>query len=284
MTKELFVKELESKLNASIPTGYGIEVREIEKDGCNKTTIICRKPTATIAPVFYVDMLFKAYNNGESIESIIEYIIDESVSMKDDTADDLMANLSNKSYVLDNVVAVLVGENAKSRIDEQNCIYEPFNDMYIVYEIVVNVCGQQGTVRLTDSMLTACGATREEVIIFGKSNARENLGYVCTDLGELIGLGKGNTNMYVLTNKESYKGAYSVFYADLKGIADKLGANLVLLPSSIHEWIIVADDGRDVEDLKVMVKSVNGTMSKDEQLSDNVYYYNAETETFGLMK
>ena len=55
--------------------------------------------------------------------------------------------------------------------------------------------------------------------------------------------------------------------------------NLYLLPSSIHEWIIVLEqEGFDEETLKDMVCEVNHTqVACDEVLSNQVYFYNKDT-------
>ena len=87
--------------------------------------------------------------------------------------------------------------------------------------------------------------------------------------------------MYVLTNKEKLQGASTILYPDvLSTFADRKNANLWLLPSSIHEWIIICDDGNmNRETLSEMIQEVNGSqLAVDEILSDHPYYYNRTTK------
>ena len=58
-------------------------------------------------------------------------------------------------------------------------------------------------------------------------------------------------------------------------IAEQVGSSYYILPSSIHETLVVPfSDGMNVEDLKNMVHEVNSTqLSADEILSDSVYIY-----------
>ena len=81
--------------------------------------------------------------------------------------------------------------------------------------------------------------------------------------------------MFVLTNTAKYMGA-GVIYCDevLKAIHKKLG-DFFILPSSIHEVIIVpADNGINKTGLTEMVKSINaGVVLEDEQLSDEAFLY-----------
>ena len=60
-------------------------------------------------------------------------------------------------------------------------------------------------------------------------------------------------------------------------IAEKLG-DFYVLPSSIHEVMIVPKStGRSLEELELMVRSVNSSeVEPDEVLSDHVYEYDAK--------
>lgn len=101
---------------------------------------------------------------------------------------------------------------------------------------------------------------------------REGLQPVKVTLGEEIQL-----PMYVLTNREKYLGASCIFYPEvLKDIANRLKDNLYILPSSIHECIIMPASGQYTQDsLMEMVKDINESeLEAGEVLSDRVYFYN----------
>ena len=50
-----------------------------------------------------------------------------------------------------------------------------------------------------------------------------------------------------------------------------------ILPSSIHEWIVVPASVQDPDVLRSIVQEINGsTVDEAEQLSDSVYTYSAE--------
>ncbi len=88
--------------------------------------------------------------------------------------------------------------------------------------------------------------------------------------------GQDESPMYVLTNRNSQNGAACIRYPNvLKECADRLGSDLYILPSSIHEVILIKDYGIDDADvLRNMVKDVNRTqLAPEEVLSDQVYYY-----------
>lgn len=82
--------------------------------------------------------------------------------------------------------------------------------------------------------------------------------------------------MYVLTNESRRNGATSILYeGELERIGRKLKDDFYILPSSIHEVIIVPMScGHSRDELRRMVKEINLTqVSQVEYLSDHVYVY-----------
>ena len=82
--------------------------------------------------------------------------------------------------------------------------------------------------------------------------------------------------LYVLTNESQYYGASCMLYPHvLEKIADQLDSHFFILPSSIHECIIMPDSGHySQENLSQMVTEINEEhLDAMEVLADKVYYY-----------
>ena len=83
--------------------------------------------------------------------------------------------------------------------------------------------------------------------------------------------------MYILTNKEQYNGAVMVCDKDtMDSVAEEIGRNFYILPSSIHEVIIVPNSDEELasDTLRSLVSEVNSTqVAAEDRLSDNVYRY-----------
>jgi len=82
--------------------------------------------------------------------------------------------------------------------------------------------------------------------------------------------------MYVLTNSQKLYGASCVLYPNLlEAISEQLHANLFILPSSIHEIILLpAVSHSYYKELASMVAEINRTeLAAEEILSDQIYYY-----------
>ena len=72
-----------------------------------------------------------------------------------------------------------------------------------------------------------------------------------------------------------------MFYSSkIKALADKLDSDLYILPSSIHELILIPVlENEEVETLRKMVNQVNEeSVENIDYLSDNVYRFNRNTE------
>ena len=95
----------------------------------------------------------------------------------------------------------------------------------------------------------------------------------------------------ILTNEQALFGAGSLFYPGLlDDIASQVGGNFFVLPSSVHETIILSDDGMtDRKALESMVQEINEmVVAPEDKLSDYVYHYDAKdhvlekAETYSL--
>lgn len=87
--------------------------------------------------------------------------------------------------------------------------------------------------------------------------------------------------LYVMGNTAGVNGAAVILYPGvLKEFADKIGRDLVILPSSIHEVLLIPKEEKvDMEGLKDLVKHVNrAEVPEEEILSDEIYLYQRETD------
>lgn len=93
----------------------------------------------------------------------------------------------------------------------------------------------------------------------------------------------GSSGMVCVTNETFINGAGVVGYPDFfEKAAKKMGGSFYLIPSSIHEVILVKDDGRiTAKELDAMVAEVNRTQVKpEERLSWCSYHYSTRTKAF----
>lgn len=91
--------------------------------------------------------------------------------------------------------------------------------------------------------------------------------------------------MYILTNSQKLYGASCLLYPRLlDSIAEKLNTDLFVLPSSIHEVILLPALNRShCKELADMVTDINRTeLAADEILSDLIYYYSRSEHALSI--
>ena len=92
--------------------------------------------------------------------------------------------------------------------------------------------------------------------------------------------------MYVMSNSVGIYGAAVVLYdGELRRLASALGRDLIILPSSVHEVLVIPyNEELVIRDLREMVRHVNESeVPEEEVLSDNVYRYNRDTDMVSVI-
>ena len=174
--------------------------------------------------------------------------------------------------------------------------YRIFLDLAIVtYYYFEDSCLGTGTILVYSSHCKNWGITEEELF----ACARENTLHIQPEeflsmdgvLEKFQGCGEAKAEtenvlpMYVLTNKTNYFGAASLLFDSvLQDIADKLEDDFWILPSSIHECIIIpAESAMPKEEMQEMVREINrNEVAAEDFLSDEIYRYQREFHKLSL--
>lgn len=94
--------------------------------------------------------------------------------------------------------------------------------------------------------------------------------------------------LFVMSNGDYMNGASVILYKDvLRDFAKYMEHDLYILPSSIHEVIILLDNeyAKAPEELARMVRETNRiVVDREEILSDHVYYYDREKDEIRIAK
>ena len=85
-------------------------------------------------------------------------------------------------------------------------------------------------------------------------------------------------------DQASTVGAINAYQNFMDEAAEKLGGDFFILPSSIHEILLVKDNGQfDRAALEQMVREVNATqVAPEDKLTDSVYHYDSKEKIFEL--
>lgn len=92
----------------------------------------------------------------------------------------------------------------------------------------------------------------------------------------LFGFEDPDEKMFVLTNESGFKGAVAILYPDaMETIKAKIPGHFYMIPSSVHEWILLPDNGDMTPDeINGIIDQVNSdVVDPSDQLGDEVLYF-----------
>lgn len=286
MSQKEFENALLDKLPAHFPATT-FEVRDVAKlQGQSYTGLTVKPEGSMIAPTMNIEALFRKYGAGEGLtDDAIEGIVSEirDTLSKTPMVDLSMTEWEKARHHLRYQLIPIKGNEALL----ENTAHKSILDLALVIrlEFFSNSDGC-GTALVTRALQKTFDKTDEELFAAALDAATKEHPASLRNITEvLFGPLSNETdekgNLWVASTNDGRDGAAVLAYPGfLKECAEKLHSDLVILPSSVHEVLVLPDNGEmTVADLKNMVKSVNETeLNPEDFLSDNVYYYNNVTE------
>lgn len=287
MTKEQFAAELRNKLPEYMPDRYknlvfneeiinknnGVTLRGILIDDGSKCT-----------PLFYIDRMYDSFCSNHDFKETIRMFAETIINTMDNKPDP--DNILKKIKENSNLIVPKLINAEKNQELLKNCPHRVFLDLAVVYEIMLET---DHFILIKNKMFDYHGMTEDELYHLAVKNVREQKQVVTLDqiLKEMVGVEEDLEQIPMLIAKTKYvtHGASVMLCEDvLSEAADMLKSDLYILPSSIHEIIVLPVDFRDdVTGLKDMVNTVNQTQVLPEEfLSDSVYFFDRKLKKLSI--
>lgn len=296
-------KQFCKKLYTAISEFYGeevkLEIKEVKKNnGVILTGLLLTEGDESVSPAIYLDSYFREYEFGKEIDRIIMDIINLYEKVRKNPKID-MDFFTDYTSVKERICYKLV--NYKKNEEFLNeCPHIRYLDLAIVfYYAYANPILGNGSIIIRNTHKEEWNVSTEELFRQATENTERLFPYEILGIEELLEELVGGEfldedmeireemriPMYVLTNHNRHLGSISMMYPGLlEKLAKKEDANLFLLPSSVHEIIVLPDTGQDAEELCNMVQDVNESqVAEEEILSDSVYYYDKFSEKIELL-
>jgi hypothetical protein len=248
-----------------------------------------------IAPTIYLEAYFEEFIQGKSIETIAKDIVIFSDMYRGRVELDLKMCESFEG-VKDRVLCKVVNKEQNELILE-TCPHRDFFDLAVVYYCVeMSTDNEYGSWLITNAVFDEWKISEEELYYASVKNLKSQIDWEIVDIwdlleemtGECYDRGDymenyGSPKMYVLTNSLRTFGASALLNIELLDEFAAKNGSFFILPSSIHELILVCKNNIDeAESYKKMVEEVNETQVPTmDFLSNSVYFYD---EFEGLCK
>lgn len=281
-------KEVESRYdsNVSVTLNHVMKNNGTELDG-----ITIMEKDKNIAPTIYINSFYDRYREGVSLKAVVSEII--RIYNQNKNSININADyFENYENVRKTIVYKLVNYQKNKKLLE-DVPYKRVLDLAVVfYCLIEQRKGVSATALIHNEHLRIWNATEDEIYNDALKNTpvllagsivpmskilSEIAGTAPADNDEKVCEYTGEDILYVLTNSSRVNGAACILYDNLlKKFANDVHSDLYILPSSVHEVIIVPKKNAfDKSELADMVREVNEQgVSQDEILSDNVYEYN----------
>lgn len=259
--------------------------------------ILITPPGSNIGVNVYLEEAFGEYLSGKQFTAIMNRVADTAVGSMGEMKGYDYRFLRNYSLVK-RMITMQVINRERNEAALRNVPHRIMEDLAIVYRFDLG-SGTDGRVLalITNDMMKAYGITPDQLHADALEAAKSTMKYSILSMNEVLEriqmetFGRiverpvGWNPMHVATTESRIFGAGIIAIPDfLEDAAEKMRGNFYIIPSSVHEIILIpADCGVDADELKEMVCDVNDAEASDEeQLSDNVYFYSASERAFKI--
>ncbi len=302
MSFEEFTEDVLKEIRAKVGGAFQIkEHNVIKNNNVKRAGIAVMKNEEDIGPCVYLDAFYREYeSDGMKFDEIVDEVYRLILKHEDDDALDFdISGFKRWETVRENVHAKLINAEQNEELLEK-IPHRIFMDLAVVYYVVARDHAQEdiGTILIHNGHMEMWGQEEEnlyrEAMINMRTDGEADLTDIRTIAECIMGISfpekDGNdsrdTDMYVLTNQCRRFGAAEILdKKTLRMVADQVGDGFIVLPSSVHETIVLpskeeAEYGR----LADMVQAVNDTMVEaEERLSNHVYVYSRDEEMLKIV-
>lgn len=289
MRFEEFTKAVVEKIREYLPetfAGASVELHTVVKNNDLRLTgLTIRRAESNICPTIYLEQFFELYKAGEEMSKVLEHIAE--IRVENDVKTVFNADqITGFGRVRDRIVPRIVGRKWNAVLLSERP-YTAVADLAVTYHILLGESRYRtSSVPITNNLMDVWGIKTEELHAIAVSNMLSLLPSTFRGMSAVLtSLITGEKNdvldpadeaMFVLSNEKGMYGATAVLDEKImKKIVERFGGAFFILPSSVHEVLIVPEaSDTDVSQLEEMVTSINAAeVMPEERLSNHVYRY-----------
>ena len=298
--KESFMEDVKAGLAEKGFEDVKIKVNQIDKLNDSYEAITITPAESNIGVTTNLESFFKAVEEGTPYETVVSKAVDVAANGLDNVPIVDVNSLTDYDQMKDKLAMEVVSTKTNEDL-LSNVPHIEMEDLSVVYRFVLDSSEDgRASILATNNMIEAMGVTPEQLHADAVENAPQIKPAVITGMSEvmvqmvgreqaeLMGLypvEPENEQMFVATVPDKIHGAGILAYENfMDQAAERAGGDFYILPSSIHELLIVPDNGQmSLRDLEAMVQEVNATqVSPQDKLTDSVYHYDSKDKVFEL--
>lgn len=287
-----FIEGIKNQISNRLTDGQKVFIHPVTKNnGIIYDGLFIMDPILNVSPTIYLNPYYHRYLNGASLDDIYEDILNTYRANLPKQDFDVSV-FTDYSKAKQRIVTKLINRKRNEALLRE-VPFIPYLDLAIVFVCTVSdFLEEYATILIHNQHLQLWGITKEELYRTAMSNTPRLLPYQLEDMKTLLNSLTpqhfpwfDGLEMYILTNHLKIHGASCMIYPGLlAALSTQLDSDLILIPSSIHEILILPEkntrDDYSPEDFAEMIAEVNETqLTDDEILGDHAYLYKRDSDS-----
>lgn len=264
----------------------GIELEEHSVTKAQRgvlTGLIFSEPGTVCAPTFYVEDFYDMYKEGRSLKDLSAAAVRDAYRFIHDPPD--FPDIDTAALSGQFTFGVRLLNKSGNRDYLKGVAYL---DAGCGFALIAEIRSGDYRAVITNGLLDSLGMSKESLFERALEGSSMNDRATLFDLAEMTpAFPEGNINLlgsadgtvlppvslYVLSNESSFWGAAALFYPGMMArLNDLLGGSFYVLPSSIHEVLLLPVTEADPQGLADIIRSANRTVTEcDVFLADELF-------------
>ena len=233
----------------------------------------------------------KHMNNTEEVSEYVKHSIEEYGKISEDVKF-VIDRMEFYDLIKDRLIIRPLNYN-NNKINLEDYVYDTFGDIALVLYAVIDDEESLHTVKIPYDIFKKWNINKKIVFTAAMDSTKKSAeARIYTDLRNINGDGMDiNDNVILesstipmITTTRKTNGAIAMFYPGVKEkIAEIFDDSFYVAFTSIHEAMIHKKGTIEPSSIRCHIRATNRTFGKEETLTEEVYYYDKDNHSFGMV-
>ena len=274
--------------------GISMKLTTVESPDGMTDRLMVSVDDSKMSMAFRLKEIYQSVEDGEDIDHAVYKMvntIEDNISFVKEKEQDVKSFISDYEKVKDNTYLRLIPGDSPILKSTPHRMIE---DMALVVNVHLDSFSDEhgkSCVVVTKPLMEMYGIDEAQLFADAEKNSLANEPIVFKPLLDMVKdlISKDEIPnpedvgivTYIATNASGFQGAAVAGYPDFcEKAAEAIGGSFYMLPSSVHEFILIKDDGTPkAKDLNRMIKNVNETVLEPRDvLAAQCYHYDAKAK------
>ena len=274
--------------------GISMKLTTVESPDGMTDRLMVSVDDSKMSMAFRLKEIYQSVEDGEDIDHAVYKMvntIEDNISFVKEKEQDVKSFISDYEKVKDNTYLRLIPGDSPILKSTPHRMIE---DMALVVNVHLDSFSDEhgkSCVVVTKPLMEMYGIDEAQLFADAEKNSLANEPIVFKPLLDMVKDLISNEDIpnpedvgivtYIATNQSGFQGAAVAGYPDFcEKAAEAIGGSFYMLPSSVHEFILIKDDGTPkAKDLNRMIKNVNETVLEPRDvLAAQCYHYDAKAK------